>query len=329
MNHTLNKESRSLMCSPAVMQQIDYGESGATPLGHDHPHVRRTGENGTIQVAGEDESQRTGASRVMSRRNLMRFSGATGLAAALSLLPTGVVAHADTRGLLGRKVKDLTHTLSSDFPIFHPLSPPPVYEQRRFLETDGFNANVMTLDEHSGTHIDAPAHFDDEGTFVDEIPVEQLVAPLCVISIVKRAKRDPTAVLEVRDIRRYERDYGRIPKGAFVASESGWSDRVDIPGAYLNQGEDGVFRYPGISPEAAAFLVEERSIVGAGVDSTSLDAGGSDVPRTHQILLPAGLYGIENLNNLSTVPRCGATLVVGASKHRGGFGGPARVFAFH
>ncbi|RCV50133.1 cyclase family protein [Marinitenerispora sediminis] len=318
------------MCGPHVMQQIDYGESDKRRLGDDHPYVRRTGEEGAVQVAGEPEpKKRSMIGQAVSRRNLFRLSGVTGVAAAVSVLPTGVVAHADAQGLLRRKVKDLTHTLSADFPIFYPLSPPPVYEQRRFLETDGFNAYVMTLDEHSGTHIDAPAHFSNESGFLDEIPVQSLVAPLVVIRIGDRAENDASARLELSDIRRYERRYGRIPKGAFVAMDSGWSKRVDIPGAYLNQGPDGVFRWPGIDPEATAFLVEERSIVGAGVDSTSLDAGGSDNPDTHQILLPAGLYGIENLNNLGSVPASGATIVVGASKHRGGFGGPARVFAFH
>ncbi|PRX90906.1 cyclase family protein [Allonocardiopsis opalescens] len=316
------------MCNPALMQRIDYGDAGAAPPGQNHPYVRRTGENGSVQVAGEPAEAPSAASRVMTRRNLMRFTGVASAAAALSMLPVGVAAASDVRGRLGSRVVDLTHTLSSDFPIFYPLSPPPVYEQHRFLETDGFNANTMTLDEHSGTHIDAPAHFGGEN-YVDEIPVESLVAPLCVVSIGDRAEHDHTATLEVDDIRRYERRYGRIPRGAFVAMESGWSRRVPIPGAYLNQGEDGVFRYPGIGPEAAAFLVEERSIVGAGVDSTSIDHGGSEVPESHQIMLPNGLYGIENLNNLAAAPRHGGTVVVGAAKHRGGFGGPARVLVFH
>ncbi len=44
--------------------------------------------------------------------------------------------------------------------------------------------------------------------------------------------------------------------------------------------------------------------------------------------LGAGKYGIESLANLSALPPAGATVVVGAPKHRGGSGGPCRVLAF-
>ena len=47
----------------------------------------------------------------------------------------------------------------------------------------------------------------------------------------------------------------------------------------------------------------------------------------HNSWLPAGRYGIEGLANLEELPVLGATIVVGAPKHRGGTGGPARVLA--
>lgn len=43
--------------------------------------------------------------------------------------------------------------------------------------------------------------------------------------------------------------------------------------------------------------------------------------------LPTGRFGIECLANLDKVPTAGATLVIGAPKHKGGTGGPARIFA--
>ena len=43
--------------------------------------------------------------------------------------------------------------------------------------------------------------------------------------------------------------------------------------------------------------------------------------------LPSGRYGIENMANLDMVPAKGATVFVGAPKHKGGTGGPARVMA--
>ncbi|MFC3995922.1 cyclase family protein [Nocardiopsis sediminis] len=311
------------------MRQIDYGTSSGLPVGDANPYVRRTGPNGTVQISGDPEAERRSlASRAFSRRNMFRFSGASGIAAALSMLPAGVAAHADTSGVLSGTVKDLTHTLSPDFPYFYPAMDRPVFEDTHSIGEHGFYSRNVTLGEHVGTHIDAPAHYVEGGATIEEMPVESLVAPLCVLHIADRAAEDPDTVVTVEDIRAHERRYGAIPNGAFVAMDSGWAARVDVPDAFLNEGSDGLFHWPGFSAEAAAYLVERRSIVGAGVDTTGLDQGIAEAPDAHQILLPAGLYLVECLNNLDTVPSRGATIVVGAPKNRGGSGGQVRVFAF-
>ena len=74
-------------------------------------------------------------------------------------------------------------------------------------------------------------------------------------------------------------------------------------------------------------MTEERDIVGIGVDTLSLDVGMSTDFAAHLTFLPAGKYGLELMANLDDVPPAGATLIVGAPKHQGGSGGPARVFA--
>ncbi len=62
-------------------------------------------------------------------------------------------------------------------------------------------------------------------------------------------------------------------------------------------------------------------------DTLSLDHGPSADFATHYAWLPTGRFGIECLANLDKVPASGATIVIGAPKHRGGTGGPARIFA--
>ena len=84
---------------------------------------------------------------------------------------------------------------------------------------------------------------------------------------------------------------------------------------------------PGFSEEAAHFLVQERDIVGAGVDTLSLDTASAQKFVSHLMFLGAGKYGVELMANLSKVPPSGAMLVVGGPKHEGASGGPARVFA--
>lgn len=73
--------------------------------------------------------------------------------------------------------------------------------------------------------------------------------------------------------------------------------------------------------------MEETGAMSIASDTLSLDHGISADFATHYAWLPSGRFGIENIANLDAVPASGATLIVGAPKHRGGSGGPARIFA--
>ena len=74
-------------------------------------------------------------------------------------------------------------------------------------------------------------------------------------------------------------------------------------------------------------LVEQTGARSLAVDTLSLDHGISADFATHYAWLPTGRFGIENIAGLDRVPATGATLVIGAPKHAGGTGGPARIFA--
>jgi kynurenine formamidase len=71
----------------------------------------------------------------------------------------------------------------------------------------------------------------------------------------------------------------------------------------------------------------ELSDAQVGIDTPSVDPGNSLDFAVDYSLLVSGRYGIENLNNLDALPAKGATVFVGAPKHKGGAGGPARVLA--
>jgi kynurenine formamidase len=85
--------------------------------------------------------------------------------------------------------------------------------------------------------------------------------------------------------------------------------------------------FPGFHGDAAKWLVEERDIVGIGVDTLSLDHGASTTFDTHLTILPAGKYGLENLRNLSVLMGKAATIMVGIPRYQNGSGGPCRVLA--
>ena len=268
-----------------------------------------------------------------SRRELLRAGAATGIAAAaagpLLARPARAQQATPVAGILPggfSRVVDLSHTWGADFPMF-PGAQQPDFQVLVTIAENGFFKWQLTLDEHTGTHMDAPAHFAEDGTTADQLPVEQLIAPLVVIDVSERAASDPDTQGTVDDLTAWEAANGPIPAGAFVALHSGWAELVNDPTAYINQDDAGVAHFPGWHPDAAAFLVNERDVVGAGVDTLSLDFGASTDFGTHLRLLPAGKFGIENLANLANVPPAGATAIFGGPKHEGASGGPTRVLA--
>ncbi|MEV0033325.1 cyclase family protein [Nocardia sp. NPDC050793] len=273
------------------------------------------------------------AAEGIGRRRALRTALGAALGIAGASAAAGAIgaprAEAQPLNLSGFSVRDLTHAVGPDFPVFNLYVRQPVQRQVMFEEIIGFNTAEWTMNEHTGTHIDVPAHSQRGLARADAIPVENLVAPLCVVRIAERAAQDNTTELHVEDLLDWERRNGRIPDGAFVAMDTGWYHRVHDPAAYLPFDPLRLaLLIPGIGPDAAEFLLTERSIVGFGTDSSSLDVGTRFEPMVHRMLLRSGRYGIENLAALDTVPERGATLVVGAAKLRGGFGAPVRALAF-
>ncbi|WP_300588392.1 cyclase family protein [Marivita sp.] len=256
--------------------------------------------------------------KMMSRRSFFKASAA-GAVAAAATSSLGTPAMAAGHGT----VEDMTHTLHEEFPTYFGESQFSREQIFNFAE-HSFNLQRLTINEHTGTHIDAPLHFSADGTSVDEIPVSSLIAPLCVIDIAARAADDADTQVTPDDIQAWIDAHGAIPDNACIAMHSGWAPKVDTDGFRNFDGE--AQHYPGFHIEATQMLLE----TGAGsiaVDTLSLDHGISPDFATHYAWLPAGRFGIECLANLDRVPAAGATLVIGAPKHRGGTGGPARIFA--
>lgn len=287
------------------------------------------------------------SSPTVTRRGLL---GAAGLAVVGGALAprTAQAAPPPTApiSIAARGIVDLTHTLTPDFPVWpgndsFAMEPIAVIDDGTgsFGSASGsaagssgpthgaFRVNRLAYWEHSGTHIDAPAHKIADGSTVDELPVEDFVAPIAVVDIRDKARIDADAVLTVADIEDWERAHGRVPARALVAMYSGWEEHLGTP-TYVGQDPFGTAHSPGFDPAAVAFLVEERDIVAIGVDTLSLDTASSRTYGAHVAALGAGKYGVESLANLGALPPVGATVVVGAPKHRGGSGGPCRVLAF-
>jgi kynurenine formamidase len=219
---------------------------------------------------------------------------------------------------------DLTHTLDPDFPTYSGESQFQVRTVNT-RERDGWNVQEWILNEHTGTHIDAPLHR-SAGVGTDAITPESLVGPLAVIDVRARATENPDAELTPDDIHSWESRYGRLPEGAIVALCCGWASYARTP-RFRGEDSNQVLHFPGFHIEAIALLLEARRIKGIMVDTLSLDHGPSTQFPVHTRWLGSGRWGMECVANLEEVPACGAMAFVGAPKVAGSSGGPSRVFA--
>jgi kynurenine formamidase len=195
-----------------------------------------------------------------------------------------------------------------------------------------YTANSFCTAEHGGTHIDAPIHFAEGQNTVAEIPLDQLMGRAVVIDVSDRCAGYPDYQVSVSDIERWEGEHGPLPDGNIVLLRTGygrfWPDRVRYMGTD-RRGPDAVaeLHFPGLHPDAARWLVANRSINAIGLDTPSIDFGQSTHFESHQVLFAADIPAFENLANLGQLPPAGFVIIALPMKIAGGSGGPLRIAA--
>lgn len=235
------------------------------------------------------------------------------------------LARARRHAQVPRHAVSLTHTYRAGFPVS--IYDPPASFPLLRRDVEGYYSQGWTIQEHSGTHIDMPSHFYEGARTAPELRPDELMLPAIVIDISDRAAQEADCLLNLDDVRTYERMHGRIPRKAAVLMDSGWQTRVDEPLLFTNANPDGTFAFPGFDAEAVRFLVDERQIACIGVDTLSLDLGSSTTYPAHQAALSADRFGIEALANLDKIPPRGATITIGLVPFEQGSGGPCHVIA--
>lgn len=170
---------------------------------------------------------------------------------------------------------------------------------------DDSNVSRLDCDVHTGTHVDAPAHFLPDGASVDALPLDVLIGPAFVAFLPEVASVSTADLAALR-----------LPVGVSrlllkTSNSALWSTG------------SGEFRkdFVALTPDAARWLVD-RHIRLVGVDYLSVQRYG-DGPQTHQVLLAAGVVIIEGLD-LSRVQTGPYELVCLPLKLSGAEGAPAR-----
>ena len=239
-----------------------------------------------------------------------------------------------TSGALSGTVVDLSHEYS-DQAIFWPTA-----EGFRLDKVaDGmtpqgyyYAANNFAGAEHGGTHIDAPVHFAQGRWSVEQIPLEQLIGDAAVIDVSAKSATQPDYQVTSADLMEWEKAHGSL-NGTIVLIRTDYSKRWPDAARYLGTAERGEgavakLHFPGLHPDAARWLVANRTVKAVGIDTASIDYGQSTLFETHRVLYERNIPGLENLANLDRLPARGATLVALPMKIKGGSGAPLRAIAF-
>ena len=159
---------------------------------------------------------------------------------------------------------------------------------------------------HSGTHVDAPLHFIDQGASVEQLPLDILVGPTAVIEI-------PDADIITQDILESQPLPEEITR-LLIKTRNAilWTD-------YKHTFNPD---FVALDRQAARWVVD-RGIGLIGVDYLSVQRFSDKDPATHRVLLEAGVVIVEGLN-LHDVKPGSYQLICLPIKLVGSDGAPAR-----
>lgn len=209
--------------------------------------------------------------------------------------------------------------------------------------TAPYQTNFVVIDEHCGTHFDAPTHFvppPESGLYLsgplgaetgDKVPLEDLMGPAVVVDVsFLSGEPGVSPFIEPDHVRAFEDENGALQEGEVVLFKTGW-DRYYVEGesgekymrASLVTGEFPGWPTP--SPGTAIYL-HEKGVKTIGIDASSIGSAHDGVP-VHQEGLSRGMRYIEILTNLDRLPVRGAYFVFMPLKIAGSSGGPGRAMA--
>lgn len=195
-----------------------------------------------------------------------------------------------------------------------------------------YASNTFTAAEHGGTHLDAPIHFFEGHRTVDQIPLEQLAAKAVIVDVRQQCFDNRDYEISVGDLRSWEEQHGQPLADVIVLLRTGFAAHWPDHEAYLGTAQSGPdavanLHFPGLAPQAAAWLTEQRSIKAVGIDTASIDFGQSQDFGSHVKLCQHNVPILENVELSDELPEQDFLVIALPMKIGGGSGGPTRIVA--
>ncbi|KAL0955583.1 hypothetical protein HGRIS_001820 [Hohenbuehelia grisea] len=210
---------------------------------------------------------------------------------------------------------DLSHTLESGIQVY-PGDPSFAIHSVASVTADGYSVKAIAMGSHSGTHVDAPSHFFQDGHPIDALPISSFIGRALVIDLTAKT---PKERITWADLASYSE---RMQPGVVVLLNTGWPKYWGTP---------EYFKHPFLERDAAKRLIA-TGVRALGIDALNPDEtvlhgepeGGFGV---HEVVLGAGGVIVENLTNLHQLD--GDMMVNFVPlKLSGSDGSPVRAFAW-
>ncbi|MGH3365981.1 MAG: cyclase family protein [Nocardioidaceae bacterium] len=199
--------------------------------------------------------------------------------------------------------------------VVYPGDPIPRFEVHSTIETQGFNLLQIHLGSQSGTHVDAPYHFEEDGLRIDELPVHCFVGPGVVVDARGLEARAEITWEHVAPVA------GQIARGVVVLLRTGWSEHY---------GNERYFEHPFLTADACRRMLDLGArtfcIDAINIDETpDAEHPGVGFPCHHLISRLDGVIG-ENFQ-LSELPDGDFLIACTPLRLTGADGGPVRAVA--
>ncbi|MGG3915194.1 arylformamidase [Rossellomorea vietnamensis] len=178
------------------------------------------------------------------------------------------------------KMIDISRPLHNETPVWPGDTPFSFSLNWTQEETGSVNVGQLTMSSHTGTHVDAPFHFDSDGNRILDMSPERFMGPAIVVSLEGAPEISPERLMEI--------DLTDVKKVLFKTNA--WSDPTRFPG-----------HIPPISKELAPFL-KEKGIDLIGVDLPSVDPLDSKELEAHHSLRDHDIGILEGIDLTHVTP---------------------------
>lgn len=161
-----------------------------------------------------------------------------------------------------KKIVDLSWEFTADTPIY-PGDPEPSVTVATTLENEGYNLSTLVMGTQTGSHVDAPYHFSNEGATIDQMELDFFLGDAIVVRVTDKKAEE---AITMEDIEPYKE---QITPGKIVLFNTNW---------YKKRGTEEFFHHPYVNGEVAHYLVEQ-GVRFIGIDTINADqTGGTEFP---------------------------------------------------